>query len=540
MYKYTIMSSRRVSTNNSRSSTRSRKRRRFTDHQDDSFYPSKKQRSVGETITSDFIKHCREAFNSDPSNVATRNAVTMVGSTLASTNSKRANQVSHVFMNTVKPKNLRATDQGHSGRCWMFSGLNVLRNIVIKSLGIEHFEFSETYLYFWDKWERSNAFLTEMIDNPNISLDNRYMEYLLNSCLEDGGWWNMFANLVSKYGLMPKSAFGETYQSQDSTDMNNDLRNYLISAANYIYEHPELSEEQKHEIRKDTLEQIHSMLCKHLGEPPAPDQPLEGFDWAYTNDDYESTILGDLTPLKFKDLVMPTFNLDDYVVLAHVPDHPSDPNSKQQYQKYEVASTTNILGGQAYSFVNVPIETLKKYTMNVIGAGLPVWFAADVGRHFHYWLSALDEDLFDHESTFGEQYNFDKAQRVRFRQTSACHAMVFTGFNADEDGPTNWQVENSWGYWNEEIPGLDGWLTMSDKWFTENVFQVAIHKNFIKTDDSEGRHLRRIIDEEDPIILPPWDNFAPAAFKMGQYQLPENYKDKEKSLPMMKRMLRVN
>ena len=506
-----------------------KKRKLSCCYSDTSYYPKqKKHKSNDNPITNEFIRKCKDEFNGNNQNIVIQNAVTMVGSTLASTNSKHVNKVSHVFMNTVKPKSLKATDQGQTGRCWLFSGLNVIRTIVIKALGISNFELSESYLFFWDKWERSNTFLTEIINHPNIDIDNRYMEYVLDpsSLFCDGGWWNMFANLVNKYGLMPKSAFGETYQSSMSSDMNDTLRDYVVSTAHYIYAHPNLSCEQKNKIREEALAQVYSILCKYFGEPPSLN---DTFEWKYTTTEYESQIIRDLTPIKFRDNIMPGLSLEDYIVLAHMP-------GKEYYQKYEICSTTNMVGANNFSFINVPIDELKKHTMNTITAGLPVWFAADVGRSFHYWLSALDEDLFNSEALFGKRYKFDKLSRINFRQTSACHAMVFTGFNIDENGPINWQVENSWGYWDEDEAGLDGWLTMDDKWFTENVFQVAIHKSFIKGSDSHDRHLLRVLNDE-PIILPPWNNFAPA-LKVGNFAKPENYRNKDKSLAMMKRLLK--
>ncbi|MCL2316473.1 MAG: aminopeptidase, partial [Actinomycetia bacterium] len=57
-----------------------------------------------------------------------------------------------------------ASNQKRSGRCWLFSGLNLLRAHVIESLNLDSFEFSQNYLHFWDKLEKANWFLTAMID----------------------------------------------------------------------------------------------------------------------------------------------------------------------------------------------------------------------------------------------------------------------------------------------------------------------------------------------------------------------------------------
>ena len=182
-----------------------------------------------------FLAECEEEFNEDPSNVIARNAVVAIGSMISTTNSTRLNEIDHVFMNTIKKKHLKATNQGRSGRCWMFSGLNMFRHNVIKALDLENFEFSETYLFFWDKLERANRYLRWFIDHRHeVTTEDESFKFMVDEYTGDGGWWNMFSNLVQKYGVIPKSAMKETWQSDDSDDMNKILNDRIQAAANYV------------------------------------------------------------------------------------------------------------------------------------------------------------------------------------------------------------------------------------------------------------------------------------------------------------------
>src|SRR3989344_8035385 len=182
-----------------------------------------------EDIDENFIEECEEKFNKDPANIIARNAIVSVGSFHATQNSNRTNQIDHIFLNSVKRRGLRATNQGHSGRCWMFAALNTFRHMIIRVLDLENFEFSEVYLFFWDKLERANSYLLWFINHPEYKPGDRAFDWVLSDFRSDGGWWNTFANLVNKYGLVPRDAMKETFQSTDSDDMNSIVKERLDS-----------------------------------------------------------------------------------------------------------------------------------------------------------------------------------------------------------------------------------------------------------------------------------------------------------------------
>jgi bleomycin hydrolase len=443
-------------------------------------------------INPKFLQDCENKFYDDPINVISRNSVVSIGSMLSTMNSNRINHIDHIFMNTIKKKHLKATNQGRSGRCWMFSGLNMFRHAVIKALNLDNFEFSETYLFFFDKLERANRYLRWFINHPEAESESQAFKFMVEEYTGDGGWWNMFSNIVIKYGLVPKSAMKETFQSEDSEDMNQILNDRLQSCANYIINNKKLTKEEVEKIRIDTMEQIYNTLVKFLGEPP------KTFRWSYTNDDDDSTIISELDPISFRNMIIPGVDMKDFVVLTHLP------GRLEEKKTYEVKYTSNVFEGDNFKFLNMSIKELSKYAQKSIISGFPVWFAADVSKDFNPYHSVLDDKLNDSETVFGSNHEFSKGDKIKFRNLSANHAMSLIGLNIGSDNkPESWQVENSWGYYDNETPGQDGFLYMSDSWFQKNVMQIVVHKNLLT------RSTKKLFNKE-PIQLDPWDCVAPA------------------------------
>lgn len=452
-------------------------------------------------ITEEYLQKYQEKFNQNPSNAIIRNTVTSVGSFFSTMNSNRVNEISHVFMNTVKKRHLKATNQGASGRCWMFAALNTFRHAIIKALELENFEFSETYLFFWDKFERSNSYMQWFINNqdqiPPHTDYSREFEFMITDYMGDGGWWTTFANLVEKYGLIPKNAMKETYQSEDSEDMNHIIEQHLHEFVNNLRTGKKCSKEE-------TLQKIYNTLVKFLGEPP------ESFNWGFTTDEDETNIATRLTPHTFKELVLPGVNvLDEFVTLANIP-------SVDYYKLYRIRLTNNVYEGQMVTVLNVPSHELSKCAIKSLSAGMAVWFGGDVCQAFNWFHSSLDDKLDDSHLAFEIESKMSKSDRVILRNVNANHAMALTGFNLDEKGkPLNWQVENSWGYWDNETPGLDGFLNMSQSWFEKYVMEIVVHKNFL------SRNLQNKMKTK-PHSIDPWDSMAPA-LKIGVVNPPKQY-----------------
>lgn len=94
------------------------------------------------------------------------------------------------------------TNQRASGRCWLFASTNVFRVAIMKKHNLKEFELSQAYLFFWDKLEKANWFLEQIIDTAQEDLDTRLVQELLAAPVNDGGQWDMVVNLVAKYGLV--------------------------------------------------------------------------------------------------------------------------------------------------------------------------------------------------------------------------------------------------------------------------------------------------------------------------------------------------
>lgn len=446
-------------------------------------------------LSPEFISECEQQFKSNPINAMARNMIVSTGSLFASTNSNRSREISHIFLNSVKKPNVKATNQGHSGRCWMFSALNTFRHLVIDALQLTNFEFSETYLFFWDKLERSNSYITWFIKHPDEPVDGHAFQYMINGYLSDGGWFNTFSNLIQKYGIVPSSAMTETYQSVDTEDMNNILHERLNSCVNFLRSDKgkKLSSVQQDEIRQETMKNVYEILSKFLGEPP------KEFTWSFTNEEGESTSISKLTPIKFFKLVIPSIDISDFVPISSIP----IPSMKFN-QNYRVKYTSNTIEGKECSMLNMKINELSKYAMKSIENGLSVWFVADVSKHFNPIHSALDDQLDNSDLLFGKAHEFSKGDRITFGDVKGNHAMALTGFNVDSTGkPISWQVENSWGYSDNETPGMDGFLYMSHSWFEKYVTEIVVHKSIL------SRTVLKLLDT-DVIELNPWDSVAPA------------------------------
>ena len=366
---------------------------------------------------------------------------------------------------------------------------------------LENFEFSETYLFFWDKFERSNSYLHWISEytlkhvkiDTNDPLYNYFVEK--DKWMSDGGYWSFFANLVDKYGLIPKDAMPETFQSEYSEDMNQIIIDILHSAVIQMIN----NKLQINKIKEKTLENIFNILVKFLGEPP------KTFQWSFTNENGESTSISKLTPFKFREMVLPGIKMEDFILLSNIPS-----DKFKFFKKYSIKNTNNVLEKNRCEVINVNITDIKLASRKSLLNGMPVWFAGDVGKSFHPLFSTLNDKVFNSDLLLNKGVKINKKDRIFITNQKTTHAMTFVGVNLDKSGKTtSWQVENSWGFYDHETPGMDGFLCMDDDWFDEYVGEVVIHKKFL------SRKITKILDEK-PIEIEPWESVTPALKVEGQ------------------------
>ena len=369
------------------------------------------------------------------------------------------------------------TNQKKSGRCWLFSGLNSLKPAVYEATGLEKFEFSQNYMHFWDKLEKSNFFLTSMIDLADRDADDRTVHYLLSDPVGDGGQWNMFVALVEKYGVVPKYAMPETESSSNTKLMNDTLENLLRRGARDV----RAAQEEAHAVKREVMRQIYRVLCMHLGTPPRE------FVWQWEGKDHEFHREGIFTPVQFAAKYLP--DLEDYVCLVN------DPRESSPYNHlFTVDRLGNVVGARPVTYLNVPIDVIRKTTQATLEAGDPVWMGCDTSKQCDRDMGIWDGKLFDFEGTYGIDLEMTKAEELTYGQAQMTHAMVFTGVDVLDGVTRRWRVENSWG---DQIADK-GFFTMNDSWFDQHVFEVAIRR------DRLPEELLPVLATE-PIVLPAWD-----------------------------------
>ena len=434
-------------------------------------------------ITRDDVGRFTAAFDAEPKNLLALNAVARTGITAVALNRDVVNRTNHTFSHLIETP--KATDQKRSGRCWLFAGLNVLRLAAMKKMNLEKFELSQAYLMVWDKLERANYFLETVIGTRVEPLDGRLVTWLLAAPLADGGQWDMFVNMVEKYGVVPKSAMPETASSGNSRPMNALLVAKLREWARALRKmHARGAPvEEMREAKGEMMETLYRMLTIHLGRPP------DSFLWEWRDKDKVFHRHGLMTPREFFDAYVDV-ELDDAICLINAPtrDKPYD-------TLYTVQYLGNVVGGRIVRYLNVEIETLKRAAVDMIVDGQAVWFGCDVGKMLERDMGIMDLDVYDLPLVYATDFGLDKAGRLDYGHSRMTHAMVLTGVDLDGDGrPSKWRVENSWG---TDI-GDEGYLVMTDRWFDEYLFEVTASKKTLSPE------LLAVLDTE-PVALPPWD-----------------------------------
>jgi bleomycin hydrolase len=380
----------------------------------------------------------------------------------------------------------KVTNQKKSGRCWMFAALNNIRYSLSKDLNIKDhdFELSQAYTMFWDKLEKANYFLENIISTVELELDSRRVMWLLNEPTNDGGQWDMFTALIEKYGIVPKYVMPETYHSSNSRYMNKILDLKLRDLAKTLRQDFKsgADKESLREEKEDMLAEIYSLLAYFLGEP------TEEFDFEYKDKDGEFYRDSGLTPKEFYNKYSKV-KMTDYVSIINAPtsDKPFD-------QTYTVEFLGNVKEGQQIHYLNLPIDKLIDYTKEQLKNGEPVWFGCDVGQWSDRDLGIMDTDLFNYEGLLDTKFSLNKGQRLQYGESILTHAMAFTGVNIKDEQPLSWKVQNSWG----EKVGEDGFFIMSNDWFKEFNYEVVIDKKYLSEADLESY-------KKDPVVLKPWD-----------------------------------
>ncbi len=379
---------------------------------------------------------------------------------------------------------MEVTNQKSSGRCWLFAATNVLRERIASARNIEKFELSQSYLAFWDKFERCNYFLESIIETADRPHDDRTVMFILQTGVHDGGQWDMFANIVRKYGIVPKDVYDETHQSSNTRQMNYVLNRALkIGAAHLrrmVREHR--SGEEIQEYKNDLLSKIYGFLASCYGEPP------KSFDFEWVDKDKAYHVESGLTPLTFAERYGVPELLEETVSIIHAPtaDKPFD-------KTFTIRYLGNVAGGRPVKHLNLDLADFKAAIIAQLRDKKVVWFGSDVGHYGDRELGIWDDQSFNFDLLTGLDLSMSKEDALDYNLSAMNHAMVLTGVNLENGQPTRWRIENSWG----DEKGDKGYYVCSDSWFDQYVYQAAVEKRYL------GQ--RQKLAEQEPVMLEPWD-----------------------------------
>ncbi len=439
-------------------------------------------------ITSDMMLQIKKSYGGNASDKAMRNIMVNQSPAKLAMNYENATKFDSHFSNRVVSK--AVTDQKSSGRCWMFTGMNVMRNKAIRQHNLPaDFQFSQAYTFFYDQLEKSNLFLQAIIDTYKKPMTDQEVEWLFKNPIGDGGQFTGIANLVEKYGLVPSDVMPETYNTNNTSSISNllslKLREYGLELRDMATQKG-MTPAKLNSRKTEMLGTIYRMLALTMGEPPAE------FTWTERNAKGEVVSTETYTPMSFYEKYAKTDFSKYYMVM-------NDP-TREYYKVYEIQYDRHVYDGQNWKYINLPMEDIAPMCIASIKDSTMMYFSCDVGKFLDRDKGYMDPNNFDYGSLMGTTFGMDKKQRVSTFASGSSHAMTLCAVDLDKEGkPLKWMVENSWG----PNYGYQGNLIMSNDWFNEYMFRVVLEEQYIPA------NIRALLSQK-PILLPAWDPmFAP-------------------------------
>lgn len=432
-------------------------------------------------ITQDMLNQIKSSYKHTPADKAIYNAMAETSIAVLAKNHENLANFDTNFTNKVVSHGI--TDQQQSGRCWLFTGLNVLRAQMMAKYGLDEMEFSQNYCFFYDQLEKANLFLQGIIDTREKPMDDKMVEWLFRNPISDGGQFTGISDVIGKYGVVPSSVMPETYSSENTSQIARlvglKLREFGLQLRDEAAKGVKVSalEAKKTEM----LSTVYRMLALAFGEP------VERFTWTMNGETKE------YTPQSFYQEYSGNDLTNNYVMLMNDP-------SREYYKCYEIDFDRHVYDGKNWTYVNLPVEDIKAMAIESIKDSTMMYFSCDVAKFLDSKRGTLDLKNFDYESLMGTTFGMNKKQRVQTFASGSSHAMTLMAVDLDKDGkPKKWMVENSWG----AEAGYKGHLIMTDEWFDEYMFRLVVEKKYVP------EKVLNILKQK-PIRLPAWDPmFAP-------------------------------
>jgi len=419
-------------------------------------------------ISESMLSQIRQGYEGTSSDKAIRNALNTTSIAVLSENASNMAMIDTEFSDRVKTNGI--TDQKSSGRCWLFTGLNVLRAKAITEHNLGSFEFSESYVFFYDQLEKANLFLQAVIDTKDKPFEDRTVDWLFQNPMSDGGQFTGVANLVTKYGLVPAEIMPESYCANNTSTWTTHFKT-LLRKDGLILRQKGKSNAELQKMKMDMLKEVYHLLGLTIGVPPTE------FEWK-----------GELyTPKSFYDKYVGKDLENNYVMVMNDP-------CREYYKVYEIDYDRHVYDGQNWVYVNLPVEKIKEMAIASIKDDTAMYFSCDVAKFLNRKKGVMDLANYDYESLLGVDLDMTKEQRVRTHASGSSHAMTLIAVDIKNDAPVKWMVENSWG----AASGYKGNLIMTDEWFNEYMFRLVLEKKYVPQDVLDLLKLK-------PELLPAWD-----------------------------------
>ena len=432
-------------------------------------------------ISADMLRSLSTAYEGSASDKALHNALNSTPINKLAVSAERAAMIDTHFSDEVVTKG--RTDQKSSGRCWLFTGLNVIRSRMIQKHDLGAFTFSQNYLFFYDQLEKANLFLQGIIDTRDLPIDDRKVDWLLSHPLDDGGQFTGVSNLVMKYGAVPSEVMPETLSANSTSQMSTQIKTKLREDALILRE---AKPKELPALKLDMLKEVYRMLALCLGVPPTE------FTWARYDSKGEFVSEKSYTPKSFYDEFVGEDLENNYIMVMN--------NPAVEYGKvYEIEYDRHVYDGQNWVYLNLPIERIKEMAIASIKDNTALYLSCDVGKFLDRSRGVADLRNFDYESLMGVRFGMDKRQRILTHASGSTHAMTLIAVDIKDGSPVKWMVENSWG----ASSGYKGNIIMTDEWFDEYMFRLVVEKKYVPADIMA-------LMQQKPVMLPSWDPmFAP-------------------------------
>ena len=424
-------------------------------------------------ISADILKDLNASFEGNAGDRAIRNALNSTSMAVLAASADKSVMPDTNFSDEVKTNG--RTDQKSSGRCWLFTGLNVLRAQMIARHNLDEFTFSQNYLFFYDQLEKSNLFLQGIIDTRKLPMEDRKVDWLFSNPIGDGGQFTGVSNLIMKYGVVPSEAMPETYSANNTSAMRSQLSLILREGGLKLRA---AKDKDVQALKVSILKDVYRVLALCLGVPPTE------FTWRKDGKTY--------TPQEFYRQYLGQDLENNYVMVMN--------NPTLEYGKvYEIDYDRHVYDGQNWVYVNLPMDRIKEMAIASIKDNTALYFSCDVGKFLDRSKGVADTGNFDYQSLLGVDYGMDKKDRILTHASGSTHAMTLIAVDIKDGKPVKWMVENSWG----ETSGYKGNIIMTDEWFDNYMFRLVVEKKYVPGDVLSMMN-------QKPVLLPAWDPmFAP-------------------------------